>query len=47
VLDLIDARSFAEAISLTLVAAPAFGADRTAICVEADGGASSTRGPFA
>jgi uncharacterized protein YigA (DUF484 family) len=43
VLDLIDARSFAEAISLTLVAAPAFGADRTAICVEADGGASSTR----
>ena len=37
VLDLIDARSFAEAISLTLAAAPAFGADRAAICVEADG----------
>jgi uncharacterized protein len=43
VLDLIDARSFAEAIALTLAAAPAFGADRTAICVEADGGASPTR----
>jgi uncharacterized protein len=43
VLDLIDARSFAEAIALTLAAAPAFGADRTAICVEADGGAAPTR----
>jgi len=43
VLDLIDARSFAEAISLTLAAAPAFGADRAAICVEADGAASPTK----
>ena len=43
VLDLIDARSFSEAIVLTLAAAPAFGADRAAICVEADGAASPTR----
>ncbi|MBV9903165.1 MAG: hypothetical protein JO346_01145, partial [Alphaproteobacteria bacterium] len=33
VLDLIDARSFAEAIAVVIAAAPAFGADRAAICV--------------
>ena len=43
VLDLIDARSFAEAISVAVAAAPSFGADRTAICVEGDGAAHSTR----
>lgn len=43
VLDLIDARSFAEAISLAVAAAPSFGADRAAICVEGDGRAHSTR----
>jgi uncharacterized protein YigA (DUF484 family) len=43
VLDLIDARSFAEAIALALAAAPSFGADRAAICVEADDGASRSR----
>jgi uncharacterized protein YigA (DUF484 family) len=43
VLDLIDARSFAETIALAIAAAPLFGADRSAICVEGDGGASPTR----
>ena len=43
VLDLIDARSFPEAISVAIAAAPSFGADRTAICVEGDGRAHSTR----
>ncbi|MEI9995922.1 MAG: hypothetical protein WDM91_15110 [Rhizomicrobium sp.] len=37
VLDLIDARSFAEAIAVVIAAAPSFGADRAAICVEGDG----------
>jgi uncharacterized protein YigA (DUF484 family) len=37
VLDLIDARSFAEAITVVIAAAPSFGADRAAICVEGDG----------
>jgi len=44
VLDLIDARSFAEAISVTVAAAPAFGADRAAICVEAEGAEMRTQG---
>ena len=38
VLDLIDARSFAEAIAAVTAAAPFFGADRAAICVEAERG---------
>ncbi len=41
VLDLIDARSFAEAIAVVIAAAPSFGADRAAICVEGDGGAAT------
>ena len=41
VLDVIDARSFAEAIAVVIAAAPAFGADRAAICVE--GGSTRTR----
>ena len=41
VLDLIDARSFSEAIAVVIAAAPSFGADRAAICVE--GGAMKTR----
>jgi uncharacterized protein YigA (DUF484 family) len=40
VLDLIDARSFAEAISVAIAAAPAFSADRAAFCVEGDGSAA-------
>ena len=36
VLDLIDARSFAEAIAIAIAAAPSFGADRAAICVEGE-----------
>jgi hypothetical protein len=43
VLDLIDARNFSEAIGVAIAAAPSFGADRAAICVEAEGGASPTR----
>lgn len=34
VLDLIDARSFEEAIAVATAAAPAFGADKVALCVE-------------
>lgn len=41
VLDLIDARSFAEAIAVVIAAAPSFGADRAAICVEGDGGVAT------
>jgi hypothetical protein len=41
VLDLIDARSFAEAIAVVIAAAPSFGAGRAAICVEGDGGAAT------
>jgi uncharacterized protein len=36
VLDLIDARSFEEAIAVATAAAPAFGADRAALCVEGE-----------
>jgi uncharacterized protein YigA (DUF484 family) len=43
VLDLIDARSFAEAIAMVIAAAPSFGADRAAICVEGEPGAAKTR----
>jgi uncharacterized protein len=39
VLDLLDARSFEEAISVAVGAAPAFGADRAALCVEGEGAA--------
>jgi uncharacterized protein YigA (DUF484 family) len=42
VLDLIDARSFSEAIAVAIAAAPAFGADRAAFCVESEQGASRT-----
>ncbi len=43
VLDLIDARSFAEAIAVVIAAAPSFGADRAAICVEGDKGTAKPR----
>ncbi len=44
-LDLIDARSFSEAIAVALAAAPSFGADRAAICIEGDGASrTSTEG---
>jgi len=43
VLDLIDARSFAEAMSVAVAAARSFGADKAAICVEGDSAAHSTR----
>jgi hypothetical protein len=36
VLDLIDARSFSEAIHIVIAAAPAFGATKAAICVEGE-----------
>jgi hypothetical protein len=39
VLDLIDARSFEEAIAVATAAAPAFGADRAALCVEGENAA--------
>jgi uncharacterized protein YigA (DUF484 family) len=42
VLDLIDARSFSEAIAVAIAAAPAFGADRAAFCVEGEDGAAPT-----
>jgi uncharacterized protein YigA (DUF484 family) len=42
VLDLVDARSFEEAIAVAMSAAPAFGAERAALCIESDDGASST-----
>lgn len=38
VLDLLDARSFAEAIAVAIAAAPAFGADKAAFCVESEEG---------
>lgn len=46
VLDLVDARSFEEAIAVATSAAPAFGAERAALCIEsADGGApTGTKG---
>ncbi|MEJ0027659.1 MAG: DUF484 family protein [Rhizomicrobium sp.] len=43
VLDLIDARSFAEAIAVVIAAAPSFGADRAAICVEGEAGIAKIR----
>ncbi len=42
VLDLIDARSFSEAIAVAIAAAPAFGADRAAFCVEGEEGSAPT-----
>jgi hypothetical protein len=42
VLDLLDARSFAEAIAVAIAAAPAFGADRAAFCIEGEDGAATT-----
>jgi uncharacterized protein YigA (DUF484 family) len=42
VLELIDARSFSEAIAVAIAAAPAFGADRAAFCVEGEDGAAPT-----
>lgn len=42
-LDLLDARSFAEAIAVATASAPAFGADRAVFCIEAaDGIAQAT-----
>jgi uncharacterized protein YigA (DUF484 family) len=38
VLDLVDARSFEEAIAVATCAAPAFGADRAVFCVEGEDG---------
>jgi len=43
VLELLDARSFAEAIAVMHSAAPAFGAERCSICVESEEGAATTR----
>ena len=37
VLDLLDARSFEEAIAVAINSATAFGADRAAICIEGEG----------
>ncbi|HKD21677.1 MAG TPA: DUF484 family protein [Rhizomicrobium sp.] len=42
VLDLVDARSFEEAIDVAMSAAPAFGAVRAALCVESDDGVAPT-----
>ncbi len=42
VLDLVDARSFEEAIAVATSAAPAFGAQRAALCVESGNGAAPT-----
>lgn len=42
VLDLIDARSFGEAIAVAVAAAPAFGADRAVFCVESGTGMART-----
>jgi len=42
VLDLLDARSFAEAIAVAIGAAPSLGADRASICVENEMGAART-----
>lgn len=41
VLDLIEARSFEEAIAVATAAAPAFGADKVALCVESETAAPS------
>src|SRR5258706_9395726 len=42
VLELIDARSFSEAIAVAIAAAPALGADKASICVENEDGAART-----
>ena len=42
VLDLVDARSFDEAIAVAMSAAPAFGAERAAICIESEDGTAPT-----
>jgi uncharacterized protein YigA (DUF484 family) len=42
VLDLIDARSFAEVIAVATGAAPAFGADKAVLCVESTDGVAAT-----
>ena len=42
VLDLLDARSFEEAIAVATQAAPAFGAELAALCVESEDGAAPT-----
>jgi uncharacterized protein YigA (DUF484 family) len=42
VLDLIDARSFSEAIAVAIAAASAFGADKGAFCVEGEVGTAPT-----
>jgi len=42
VLDLIDARSFEEAIAIATAAAPSFGATRAALCVESEDGTAPT-----
>ena len=42
VLDLVDARSFEEAIAVATSAAPAFGGERAALCVESQDGAAPT-----
>lgn len=42
VLDLVDARSFEEAIAVATSAAPAFGAERAALCIESEGGTAPT-----
>lgn len=41
-LDIVDARSFEEAIAIATSSAEAFGADRAALCVEAEVGAAPT-----
>jgi len=43
-LDLLDARSFEEAIAVAVGSAPAFGAERAAICIEGDGDRAMTGG---
>jgi uncharacterized protein len=42
VLELLDARSFSEAIAVAIAAAPAFGADKASFCVESTEGAART-----
>jgi uncharacterized protein YigA (DUF484 family) len=42
VLDLVDARSFEEAIAVAMSAAPAFGAERAALCIESEDGVAPT-----
>jgi uncharacterized protein YigA (DUF484 family) len=41
-LDLLDARSFEEAIAIAIASADAFGAERAALCVEGEEGAAPT-----